>query len=76
MTKPVRDYFARRMEDPVYAAAYQELKAEYQAKRARIRAGIKEESFLKTVSATTYYKRKFDISSFSCYNKLLISAGK
>jgi hypothetical protein len=40
MTKAVRDYFARRMEDPAYAAAYQELEAEYQVERARIQARI------------------------------------
>jgi hypothetical protein len=40
MTKLVRDYFAHRMEDPAYAAAYQELEEEYQAERARIQARI------------------------------------
>lgn len=42
MTKPVRDYLARCMEDPEFAEAYQELEAEYQAERARIRTRIQK----------------------------------
>lgn len=44
MTKPVRDYFVRCMEDPEFAAAYQDLEAEYQAERARIQARIQRGS--------------------------------
>lgn len=44
MTKPVRDYFVRCMEDPEFAAAYQELETEYQAERARIQARIQRGS--------------------------------
>ena len=40
MTRPVGGYFARHMEDPEYAAAYQELEAEYEAERAQIQAGV------------------------------------
>ena len=43
MTKPIGDYFACRMKDPGYAAAYQVLGPEYQAERERIRARIQQE---------------------------------
>jgi hypothetical protein len=44
MTKPVSDYFAHRMRDRTYAAAYQELEVEYQAKRAQIQDRIEKSS--------------------------------
>jgi hypothetical protein len=51
MTKPVRDYFARCMEDPEFAAAYRELEAEYQAECARIQARIQRDSLRQMVEA-------------------------
>ena len=40
MTRPARDYFARRMLDPEYAAAYHILEEEAQAERARVSARL------------------------------------
>ena len=55
MTKPVRDYFIRRMEDPAYAAAYKELEAEYQAERARIRDRIQRSSLWEALEEVEEY---------------------
>jgi len=55
MTKPVRDYFARCMEDPEFAKAYQELEAEYQAERARIQARIHRSSLRQALKEIEEY---------------------
>ena len=55
MTKPVRDYFVRCMEDPEFAAAYQELEAEYQAERARIQARIQRGSLWQALKEVEEY---------------------
>ena len=55
MTKPVHNYFARRMEEPAYAAAYQELEAEYQAERARIKNRIQRGSLWQALKEVEEY---------------------
>ena len=55
MTKPVRDYLVRCMEDPEFAAAYQELEAEYQAERARIQAQIHRSSLRQALKEVEEY---------------------
>lgn len=44
MTRPVGEYFAHRMRDPEYAAAYHALADEDQAERARISARLRDGS--------------------------------
>jgi len=55
MTKPVHDYFVRCMEDPEFAAAYQELEAEYQTERARIQARIQKGSLWQALKEVEEY---------------------
>jgi hypothetical protein len=55
MTKPVRDYLARCMEDAEFAEAYQELEAEHQAERARIQARIHRSSLRQALKEIEKY---------------------
>lgn len=60
MTKPVYDYFARCMEDPEFAAAYQELEAEHQTERARIQAQIQRRSLWQALDRRLGLSRALD----------------